>query len=238
MKPLKFEPLLKSTIWGGNKIIAFKHLDIKQEKVGESWEISGVPGNESIVADGEMKGKKLNEVVAELKENFLGAENYKRFGNEFPLLIKFIDANTDLSIQVHPNDEIAKKQGKERGKTEMWYALPSEPDAKLYNGLKMQITPEQYKEMVENDTITDALAQYNVKEDDCFFIPAGRIHAIGILLPALKKHRFLFLLLLSACRYNHYHRIRKPVADVVFHPSFSRVCKCRISSLKMIRANR
>ena len=179
MKPLKFEPLLKSTIWGGNKIIAFKHLDIKQEKVGESWEISGVPGNESIVADGEMKGKKLNEVVAELKENFLGADNYKRFGNEFPLLIKFIDANTDLSIQVHPNDEIAKKQGKERGKTEMWYALPSEPDAKLYNGLKMQITPEQYKEMVENDTITDALAQYNVKEDDCFFIPAGRIHAIG-----------------------------------------------------------
>ena len=179
MKPLKFEPLLKSTIWGGNKIIAFKHLDIKQEKVGESWEISGVPGNESIVADGEMKGKKRNEVVAELKENFLGAENYKRFGNEFPLLIKFIDANTDLSIQVHPNDEIAKKQGKERGKTEMWYALPSEPDAKLYNGLKMQITPEQYKEMVENDTITDALAQYNVKEDDCFFIPAGRIHAIG-----------------------------------------------------------
>ena len=110
MKPLKFKPLLKSTIWGGNKIIAFKHLDIKQEKVGESWEISGVPGNESIVADGEMKGKKLNEVVAELKENFLGADNYKRFGNEFPLLIKFIDANTDLSIQVHPNDEIAKKQ--------------------------------------------------------------------------------------------------------------------------------
>ena len=179
MKPLKFEPLLKSTIWGGNKIIAFKHLDMKQEKVGESWEISGVPGNESIVADGEMKGKKLNEVVAELKDSFLGTENYKRFGNEFPLLIKFIDANTDLSIQVHPNDEIAKKQGKERGKTEMWYALPSEPDAKLYNGLKMQITPEQYKEMVENDTITDALAQYNVKEDDCFFIPAGRIHAIG-----------------------------------------------------------
>ena len=179
MKPLKFQPLLKSTIWGGNKIIAFKHLDVKQEKVGESWEISGVPGNESIVANGEMKGKSLNKVVAELKDSFLGTENYKRFGNEFPLLIKFIDANRDLSIQVHPNDEIAHKQGKERGKTEMWYALPCEPDAKLYNGLKMQITPEQYKEMVENDTITDALAQYNVKEDDCFFIPAGRIHAIG-----------------------------------------------------------
>ena len=179
MKPLKFEPLLKSTIWGGNKIINFKHLNLQQEKVGESWEISGVPGNESIVADGEMKGKSLNEVVAELKDSFLGKENYQRFGNEFPLLIKFIDANTDLSIQVHPNDEIAHKQGKERGKTEMWYALPCEPDAKLYNGLKMKITPEEYKKMVENDTITGALAQYEVKEDDCFFIPAGRIHAIG-----------------------------------------------------------
>ena len=98
MKPLKFQPLLKSTIWGGNKIIAFKHLDIQQENVGESWEISGVPGNESIVADGEMKGKSLNEVVAELKESFLGADNYKRFGNEFPLLIKFIDANRDRAI--------------------------------------------------------------------------------------------------------------------------------------------
>ena len=186
MKPLKFQPLLKSTIWGGSKIIAFKHLDVKQENVGESWEISGVPGNESIVADGEMQGKSLNEVVAELKGSFLGEENYKRFGNEFPLLIKFIDANRDLSIQVHPNDEIAKKQGKERGKTEMWYALPCEPDAKLYNGLKMQITPEQYKEMVENDTITDALAQYEVKEGDCFFIPAGRIHAIGMLATGVK----------------------------------------------------
>lgn len=142
MKPLKFEPLLKSTIWGGNKIINFKHLNLQQEKVGESWEISGVPGNESIVADGEMKGKSLNEVVAQLKDSFLGKENYQRFGNEFPLLIKFIDANTDLSIQVHPNDEIAHKQGKERGKTEMWYALPCDPEAKLYNGLKMKITPE------------------------------------------------------------------------------------------------
>ena len=179
MKPLKFEPLLKSTIWGGNKIIAFKHLDIKQEKVGESWEISGVPGNESIVADGEMKGKKLNEVVAELKENFLGADNYKRFGNEFPLLIKFIDANTDLSIQVHPNDEIAKKQGKERGKTEMWYLLDSDKDATLLCGLKKPITPTQYADMVANDTIVDAIDRYNVKEGDCFFLPAGRIHAIG-----------------------------------------------------------
>ena len=109
----------------------------------------------------------------------MGQENYERFGDEFPLLIKFIDARQDLSIQVHPTDEIAHRQGKTRGKTEMWYALESAPGAQLYNGLKQQITPEQYKQMVENDTITDALARYEVNEGDVFFIPAGRIHAIG-----------------------------------------------------------
>ena len=179
MKPLKFKALLKQTIWGGDKIIPFKHLDDHLENVGESWEISGVPGNETVVADGEYAGKKLNELVIEQKDKLVGKANYERFGDEFPLLIKFIDARQDLSIQVHPTDEIAKRQGKERGKTEMWYNMDSDKDAKLYSGLKMQITPEQYKAMVEDDTITDALAQYEVKEDDCFFLPAGRIHAIG-----------------------------------------------------------
>lgn len=179
MKPLKFKALLKQTIWGGDKIIPFKHLDDHLENVGESWEISGVPGNETVVADGEYAGKKLNKLVIEQKDKLVGKANYERFGDEFPLLIKFIDARQDLSIQVHPTDEIAKRQGKERGKTEMWYIMDSDKDAKLYSGLKMQITPEQYKAMVEDDTITDALAQYEVKEDDCFFLPAGRIHAIG-----------------------------------------------------------
>ena len=179
MKPLKFKALLKQTIWGGDKIIPFKHLDDHLENVGESWEISGVPGNETVVADGEYAGKKLNELVIEQKDKLVGKANYERFGDEFPLLIKFIDARQDLSIQVHPTDEIAKRQGKERGKTEMWYIMDSDKDAKLYSGLKMQITPEQYKAMVEDDTITGALAQYEVKEDDCFFLPAGRIHAIG-----------------------------------------------------------
>ena len=179
MKPLKFKALLKQTIWGGDKIIPFKHLDDHLENVGESWEISGVPGNETVVADGEYAGKKLNELVIEQKDKLVGKANYERFGDEFPLLIKFIDARQDLSIQVHPTDEIAKRQGKERGKTEMWYIMNSDKDAKLYSGLKKQITPEQYKAMVEDDTITDALAQYEVKEDDCFFLPAGRIHAIG-----------------------------------------------------------
>lgn len=179
MKPLKFKALLKQTIWGGDKIIPFKHLDDHLDNVGESWEISGVPGNETVVADGEYAGKKLNELVIEQKDKLVGKANYERFGDEFPLLIKFIDARQDLSIQVHPTDEIAKRQGKERGKTEMWYIMDSDKDAKLYSGLKKQITPEQYKAMVEDDTITDALAQYEVKEDDCFFLPAGRIHAIG-----------------------------------------------------------
>ena len=175
----KFEPLLKQTLWGGDKIIPFKHLDVKQENVGESWEISGVKDNETIVANGPEKGKSLNELVREQKGRLVGEENYQSFGDEFPLLIKFIDARQDLSIQVHPTDEIAHRQGKSRGKTEMWYALAPTPGAQLYNGLKQQITPEQYKEMVENDTITDALARYEVREGDVFFIPAGRIHAIG-----------------------------------------------------------
>ena len=179
MKPLKFNALLKSTLWGGDKIIPFKHLDVKQDNVGESWEISGVPGNETVVSDGPYAGKKLNEMVAELKGELVGEDNYKRFGDEFPLLIKFIDARQDLSIQVHPTDEIAHRQGKERGKTEMWYLMDSDKDATLLCGLKKQITPEEYAQMVADDTICDAIARYNVKEGDCFFLPAGRIHAIG-----------------------------------------------------------
>ena len=187
----KFEPLLKQTLWGGDKIIPFKHLDAQLENVGESWEISGVKDNETIVADGEYKGRSLNDLVRELKGKLVGEDNYQRFGDEFPLLIKFIDARQDLSIQVHPTDEIAHRQGKPRGKTEMWYCLGEQGNhnsqfsilnsqlPQLYNGLKQQITPEQYKEMVENDTITDALARYEVHEGDVFFIPAGRIHAIG-----------------------------------------------------------
>lgn len=179
MEPIKFKPLLKSTLWGGEKIIPFKHLSTQQQQVGESWEISGVENNETVVAEGIHAGKKLNQVVHEMKEQLVGKENYQRFGDEFPLLIKFIDARQDLSIQVHPDDETAHRQGKARGKTEMWYLMQSDPQAKLYSGLKKEITPEQYKEMVENDTICDALAQYEVKEGDTFFLPAGRIHAIG-----------------------------------------------------------
>lgn len=174
-----FEPQLKQTLWGGDKIIPFKHLNVQMDAVGESWEISGIKGHETIVANGKDKGKSLNELVREQKGRLVGEENYLRFGNEFPLLIKFIDACQDLSIQVHPDDETAQRQGKPSGKTEMWYAFASAPGAILYNGLKQQITPEVYEQMVANDTITDALASYEVHEGDVFFIPAGRIHAIG-----------------------------------------------------------
>ncbi len=158
----KFKPLLKTLIWGT-----------------ESWQISGVPGNETPTVSDGSPVQTLNNLVKEQKDRLVGKANYERFGDEFPLLIKFIDAHQNLSIQVHPTDEIAHRQGKPRGKTEMWYVMDSAPDAMLYNGLKQQITPEEYKSMVEDDTICDALAQYNVKEGDCFFIPAGRIHAIG-----------------------------------------------------------
>ena len=178
MELFKFEPLLKQTIWGGNKIVAFKHIQSDMENVGESWEVSGVPGDESVVANGECKGKTLNEVLAEMKQKLVGEENYKRFGDRFPLLIKFIDARQDLSIQVHPDDDTAHRQGKAMGKTEMWYVMDSDEDASLKVGLKKKITPEEYARMVEDDTICDALGNYKVKSGDCFFIPAGRIHAI------------------------------------------------------------
>lgn len=183
----KFEPYIKQTLWGGDKIVSFKHLHTQMGNVGESWEISGVKGNETIVAEGEHKGKNLNELVSKLKGKLVGEENYQRFGDEFPLLVKFIDARQDLSIQVHPSDEVARQHGKPRGKNEMWYCLESsgergenrENTPVLYNGLKQRITPDEYKEMVENGTITDALAAYEVHEGDVFFIPAGRIHSIG-----------------------------------------------------------
>lgn len=175
----KFKPLLKQTLWGGGRISSMKHLNQVMDNVGESWEISGVVGNESVVDGGPDDGTTLNQLVSSQKEKLLGRENYARFGNEFPLLIKFIDARQDLSIQVHPNDEVAHKHGHQRGKTEMWYAMEPAPGAQLYNGLKTAITPEQYKQMVACDTITYALARYEVREGDVFFIPAGRIHAIG-----------------------------------------------------------
>lgn len=175
----KFTPILKNTIWGGTKIAPFKNIQTSLRKIGESWEISGVKENETVVSEGPDAGRKLNELVAEQRERLVGRANFERFGTEFPLLVKFIDARDDLSIQVHPTDEIARRQGRKRGKTEMWYLMPSEPEATLLCGLNRQITPDEYKRMVAEKTITEAISRYPVGEGDCFFLPAGRIHAIG-----------------------------------------------------------
>ena len=180
MYPLKFQPLLKSTIWGGEKIIPFKHLDLQQEKVGESWEISGVPGDESIVANGADAGKNLQQMMDEYKGALVGEENYKRFDGQFPLLIKFIDAQDDLSIQVHPDDELAQQRHNSRGKTEMWYVIDNDGGkAHLRSGLSRAITPQQYADMIADNTITDALKEYAVQPGDVYYLPAGRIHSIG-----------------------------------------------------------
>ena len=173
----KFKPLLKQTIWGGERIVPFKRLECNMGQVGESWEISGVKGQETVVDGGPYDGLTTNELVATLRDRLLGRGNYLRYGDEFPLLIKFIDAAGDLSVQGHPDD--ATRHGRKRGKTEMWYVMDSEPSATLMVGLKRSITPDEYKALVANGTICDAISRYNVKEGDCFYIPSGRIHSIG-----------------------------------------------------------
>ena len=175
----KFKPLLKQTIWGGERIAPFKRLECNMGQVGESWEISGVKGQETVVDGGPYDGLTTNELVATLRDRLLGRDNYLRYGDEFPLLIKFIDAAGDLSVQVPPDDATAMRHGRKRGKTEMWYVMDSEPSATLMVGLKRSITPDEYKALVANGTICDAISRYNVKEGDCFYIPSGRIHSIG-----------------------------------------------------------
>lgn len=179
MYPLKFEPILKQTLWGGDKIVPFKHLNSDLKGVGESWEISGVEEDESIVANGPDKGLTLTDMIRRYREELVGEANYARFGNKFPLLIKFIDAKQDLSIQVHPSDELAKKRHNSFGKTEMWYVVGADNGAKLRSGFSEEITSKEYKERVHDNTITDVLQEYNIHSGDVFFLPAGRVHSIG-----------------------------------------------------------
>ena len=180
MYPLKFRPILKSVVWGGEKIAPFKEITTDQHNIGESWELSGVKGNESVVANGEYAGRTITELVQEFKGRLIGQKNYERTGDEFPLLIKFIDAKQDLSIQVHPDDELAAaRHNGSKGKTEMWYVVAADKDAHLMSGLTQKITPDEYEQRVNNHTITDVLHDYKVAPGDVFFLPAGRIHSIG-----------------------------------------------------------
>lgn len=180
LSPLKFEPFLRPMIWGGEKIAAYKQIETPIHDIGESWEISGYGDHLTAVADGPLAGKTLPELVREYKGALVGEKVYAQYGEEFPLLIKFIDAQSDLSIQVHPDDAMAAKHhgAGMKGKTEMWYVIGADPGACLYCGLKKAVTPEEYAAKVADGTITDILARYEVQEGDVFFLPAGRIHAI------------------------------------------------------------
>ena len=179
MYPLKFEPLLTPFVWGGQKIAPYKGISSESDHIGESWELSGVENRMSVVANGPLAGKTIAQLVKEYKDSLVGRHVYANTGDEFPLLFKFIDALKDLSIQVHPSDELAKrlKEGF-RGKTEMWYVVDAAPGAKLYNGLKKAISPEELAARAADGSITDVLACYEVHPGDVFFIPAGRIHSI------------------------------------------------------------
>ena len=179
MYPLKFEPFLRTMVWGGKKIARYKGVDTDLDRIGESWEVSDVKGHESVVTNGPLAGRILTDLVREYRGQLVGEKVYRRCGDEFPLLIKFIDAQSDLSIQVHPDDAMAmRRHGERNGKTEMWYVVAADPGACLYSGLKEEITPESYAERVSAGTITEVLARHDVHPGDVFFLPAGRIHAI------------------------------------------------------------
>lgn len=175
----KFIPILKSPLWGGEKIAPYKGIATDRTQIGESWELSGVEGDVSVVAEGPDAGKTLTELLERDKERLLGKRNYERFGNEFPLLIKFIDARQDLSIQVHPDDRLAWERHRSKGKTEMWYVVAADEGAHLRSGFARQTTPAEYEKSVADDTITDLLSDHEVHPGDVFFLPAGRIHSIG-----------------------------------------------------------
>lgn len=178
MKPFRFTPILKSLIWGGDKIAPYKGIETTQANIGESWELSGVAGDESVVAEGEYAGYTLPQLIAELKERLVGKSVYERFGTEFPLLVKFIDARADLSIQVHPDDALAQMRHGKHGKTEMWYVVDAAEGAHLKAGFAQSITPAEYERRVADHTLTDVLCDYAVRPGDVFFLPAGRVHAI------------------------------------------------------------
>jgi mannose-6-phosphate isomerase len=178
MYPFKFKPILKEVIWGGEAICPFKGITPVRHGIGESWEISHVEGNISVVSNGISAGQSLEELIDLYGSDLLGIKVVDKFGTTFPLLIKFIDARDDLSIQVHPDDVLAKQRHRSFGKTEMWYVIHATENASLYSGFKDAITPEEYIESVENNTFTDRLQEYRVQAGDVFFLPAGRVHAI------------------------------------------------------------
>lgn len=177
--PLKFKPILKDKIWGGKKLKSLLNKDSSLPNIGESWEISDVEGDTSMVLNGSLEGQSLKHLLSTYKADLVGDKNYDQFGNKFPLLIKFIDAKQDLSIQLHPNDELAAARHNSFGKTEMWYVMQADADANLIVGFNQKVTPELYLEHLKNKTLTKILNFDKVKTSDTYFIDVGRVHAIG-----------------------------------------------------------
>lgn len=177
--PLTFTPILKDRIWGGTKLKTYLNKPIVSETTGESWEISTVPGDISVVSNGVLKGKNINEIIDLYPEEILGKSVISRFGKQFPLLFKFIDAKEDLSIQLHPNDELAKTRHNSFGKTEMWYVMQADESARLVVGFKKDSNQQEYLAHLENKNLIDLLNEYPVSKGDVFFLETGTIHAIG-----------------------------------------------------------
>lgn len=186
---LKFYAILKEKVWGGKKIKNVLNKFSVSDKIGESWELSGLPENISVVSEGKYKGQTLNQLISVYKEKLLGKQVFEKFGEQFPLLIKFIDAADDLSVQVHPDDITAQKLYRQNGKNELWYILDSDKNAELILGLKKNLNPEEFRNSINNNTLTEILNRVKVKRGDVFFIPAGRIHAIkkGVLLTEIQQ---------------------------------------------------
>jgi mannose-6-phosphate isomerase len=177
--PLQFDPILKERIWGGEKLKTVLNKPIASQITGESWELSTVEGDVSIVSNGVFKGKSLTELIDAFPEEVLGTAVYRKFGKQFPLLFKYLDAKTDLSIQVHPNDALAKIRHNSFGKTEMWYIMQADEKARIIVGFKEKSNAADYVAHLENKTLLDLLEEVNVKTGDVFFLETGTVHAIG-----------------------------------------------------------
>ncbi|MCM5664242.1 type I phosphomannose isomerase catalytic subunit [Galbibacter mesophilus] len=177
--PIKFTPIFKEYLWGGTKLKEVLGKEVTTETASESWELSGVEGNVSVVSNGELSGKTLQELIDTYQGELLGESVFERFGNKFPILIKFIDAKLDLSVQLHPNDELAKKRHNSFGKTEMWHVMQADEGSKLIVGFKDTLTKETYLEHLKKGTLLEILNQEEVKAGDTYFINTGKVHAIG-----------------------------------------------------------
>jgi len=178
--PLKFNSIYKDKIWGGQKIKTVMGMDFSpHSNCGEAWVLSGVEGDQSVVVNGFLAENELNELVEIYMGELVGEKNYEEFGDQFPILVKIIDSNDWLSIQVHPDDELAQKRGLDRGKTEMWYLLDAEKDAEIILGFNKEIKRNEYQELLNDKKLKSVLNAEKVKAGDVFYVPAGRVHAIG-----------------------------------------------------------